>query len=115
MGFICTTSKADAWICERLCRSLLSHRLSGVPLRYMALPLSAMIMPYFFNALRITCRFAEYGVTSKFALSLNRIPIGTGELELLPAQCDAGGTIAAWLCGKVNRIACWIFPAATSS
>ena len=31
------------------------------------------------------------------------------------AQCDAGGTTAARLCGTVNRIAWGIVPAATSS
>src|SRR5207344_649348 len=54
-GFIWTTSNAEAGTCPRLCRSSLSQRLSGAPLMYIALPLSAMIRPYFFMAFRITC------------------------------------------------------------
>ena len=53
-GLICTTSKSAAVRLPRLCRSSLSQRSSGAPLMYMDEPLSAMIIPYFFSARRIT-------------------------------------------------------------
>src|SRR6185312_7985370 len=112
MGFICTTSNAEAGTCESVCRSSLSQRSSGAPLRYMELPLSAMIIPYLFNAVRITCTFFEKEEISKLAFRRRRIPIGAArELVELAAQCDAGGTTAARLSLRVKRKACGIFPA----
>src|SRR5581483_1878705 len=116
IGLICTTSKSEAVTWPRLCRSELSQRLSGAPLKNIELPLSAMIMPYFFRAFKMTCRFGEKGVTSKFDFRRKRMPMGAArEFEEFAAQCDAGGIMAALLCCRVKRRACWIFPAATSS
>src|SRR5450432_446280 len=53
---------------------------------------------------------------SKLAFNRMRIPIGAAlALVELAAQCEAGGTNAARLFCKVNRNACLISPAATSS
>src|SRR5580700_6050643 len=116
MGFIFTTSKSAAVTLPRLCRSLLSQRLSGAPLMYMEEPMSAMIIPYFFRAERITWFAAEKEEMSKLALSRRRMPIGAASaFEEFDAQCDAGGTNAARLDCSVNRRAWLISPPATSS
>src|SRR5579862_3783862 len=116
MGFISTTSKSDAVTLPSECRSSLLQRSSGAPLMYMDEPLSAMIIPYFFMAFRITWFVAENVETSKLDLSRNRIPIGAAmDCVEVAAQCDAGGTNAARLNCNVNRIAWLIYPAATSS
>ena len=49
-----TTSKFAAVMDFRRLRLVLFQRESGAPLMKMALPLSARIIPYFFNAARIT-------------------------------------------------------------
>ena len=46
-GLMRTTSNADAGTIFNVPKSLLFQRLSGSPLMYMELPLSAMIIPYF--------------------------------------------------------------------
>ena len=74
---------------------------------YIELPLSAMIIPYFFIAFRITWFAAEYPDTSKLAFSRMRMPIGAAvALLVVAAKCDAGGTNAARLFCSVKRIAC---------
>src|ERR1700690_3004448 len=104
MGFICTTSKSAAVTLPRLCRSLLSHRASGAPLMYMEEPLSAMIIPYFLSAVRITWFAAENEEMLKLALSRRRMPIGAASaFDEFEAQCEAGGTNAARLDCSVNR------------
>src|SRR6266581_18696 len=106
------TSKSEAFTCPRACRSLLSQRSSGAPLRYRFEPLSAMIMPYFFSTFRITWFAVEYPETSK--LAFRRRPMGAAfELLELAAQREAGGINAARLCCRVKRRAWEIFPAAT--
>ena len=83
---------------------------------YIELPLSAMIMPYFFIAVRMTLFAVENPEVSKVALRRTRMPMGAAFALLeFAAQCDAGGTIVARLFCCVNRIACLICPAATSS
>src|SRR5262249_31345929 len=49
-----TTSKSDPFTFPNTWRSLLSQRESGAPEMYQADPLSAIIMPYFLSARRIT-------------------------------------------------------------
>src|SRR6267154_884302 len=88
------TSKSDACTCPRAWRSLLSQRSSGAPLRYRFEPLSAMIMPYFFSAFRITWFAVEYPETSK--LAFRRMPTGAAFESLeLAAPCEAGRINAA--------------------
>src|ERR1700692_753299 len=104
MGVIFTTSKSAAVTLPRLCRSLLSQFASGAPLMYIEDPLSAMIIPYFFSAVRITWFAAENPEMSKPALSRRRMPIGAASaFDEFAAQCDAGGTNAARLDCRVNR------------
>src|ERR1700690_368284 len=106
MGFICTTSKSAAVTLPRLCRSLLSQRSSGAPLMYIEEPLSAMIIPYFLSAVRITWFAAENEEMSKLAFRRRRMPMGAADaFEEFAAQCDAGGTNAARLDCSVNRSA----------
>src|SRR5271156_3808233 len=79
-------------------------------------PLSAMIMPYFCSAVRITWLVAENPEISKLAFRRMRIPMGAAlAFDVVAAQCDAGGTKAARLFCSVNRSACLIAPLATSS
>src|SRR3984893_4893750 len=116
MGFISTTSKSAAVTLPRLCRSLLLQLSSGAPLMYIEEPLSAMIIPYFLSAARITWFAAENEEMSKLALRRRRMPIGAASaFEEFAAQCDAGGTNAARLDCRVNRRAWLMWPAATSS
>ena len=116
MGFICTTSKSDAVTLPRLCKSLLSQRASGAPLMYIDEPLSAMIIPYFLSAVRMAWFAAENEEMSKLAFKRRRMPIGAASAFVeFAAQCDAGGTNEARLDCSVNRRACLICPAATSS
>ena len=51
-----TTSKSEAFTPLNFCSSSLFHLSSGTPLKYMLLPISARINPYFFIAVRITCK-----------------------------------------------------------
>ena len=52
---------------------------------YQALPLSAIIIPYFLSAVRMTFVWALYGLMSKLAFKRNRAPIigrsGSSEAE----------------------------------
>src|SRR5882672_4541359 len=102
---ICTTSKFAAVTVPSECRSLSFHRLSGAPVMNMGLPLSAMMRPYFFIALRITWLLVEKVETLNVDFSRRRRPIGTGEVLLLPAQCVAGLTNADSEAGSVRRMA----------
>ena len=103
---ICTTSKSEAVTDPRLCRSSLSQRESGAPPIYIDDPLSAMMIPYFLNAFRITWFAGENPEMLKLAFSRSFMPIGAAsELLELAAQCDAGGMNAARLCCNVKRIA----------
>src|SRR5579863_309800 len=104
----CTTSKLEPVMLFRRFRSLLFQRLSGAPLMYMALPLSARIIPYFFSAVRITWSSAGKPEISKLAFRRRRVPMG-GALGLVTvdAQCDAGATNACCVVGTVNRRA-WL-------
>ena len=73
---------------------------------YMDEPLSAMIIPYFLSALRITWFAAENEEISKLALRRIRIPMGAARVLLeVAAQWDAGGINAAWLFCSVKRSA----------
>src|SRR6202171_6161160 len=111
-----TTSKSEAVMLLSCERSLLFQRLSGAPLMYMALPLSARMIPYFFSAVRITWFCAEKPEISKPAFSRMRIPMG-GALGSVTdeAQCEAGGVKACRVLGTVKRNEWGIAPAATSS
>src|SRR4030081_3169088 len=105
-GVVWITSKSEVFTWPSACRSLLSQRSSGAPLKNMFEPLSAMIMPYFFSAFRITWLLVEYPETSKLAFRRMRMPMGAAfELLELAAQCEAGGTNAARLCCSVKRSA----------
>src|SRR5580700_11758848 len=116
MGFISTTSKSAVVTLPRLCKSLLSQLSSGAPLIYIEEPLSAMIIPYFLSAVRITWFAVENEEMSKLALRRRRMPIGAAfAFEEFAAQCEAGGTKAARLDCSVKRNAWLICPAATSS
>src|ERR1700683_5536308 len=98
MGFISITSKSAAVTLPRLWRSSLFQLSSGAPLMYMEEPLSAMIIPYFLSAVRITWLAAENEEISTLVLSRRRIPIGAASaLVEFAAQCEAGGMNAAWL------------------
>src|SRR5580693_3287599 len=106
MGFISTTSKSAAVTLLRLCRSLLFQLSSGAPLMYIEDPLSAMIIPYFLSAVRITWFAAENPEMSKLAFRRSRMPIGAAsEFDEFDAQCVAGGVKAALLDCKVKRSA----------
>src|ERR1700680_1526307 len=106
MGFISTTSKSAAVTLPRLCRSLLFQLSSGAPLMYIEEPLSALIIPYFLSAVRITWFATENDEMSKLALSRRRMPIGAADaFDEFAAQCDAGGVNAARLDCSVNRSA----------
>src|SRR3989442_9505945 len=59
-----TASKSDPWRDARLWRSLSFQRLSGAPLMYHELPLSATIPPYAFSACRMTWLAGEKPETS---------------------------------------------------
>src|SRR5215472_18551376 len=101
---VCTASKFEALMDFNKFRSLLLHRLSGVPLIKMALPLSARIIPYFFRAVRITWSSAGKPEMSKLDFKRRRSPMG-GALGsvTVEAQCVAGGTKARCVVGTVNR------------
>ena len=93
---IWTTSKSEAVIEPRLCRSVLFHLLSEVPLMKMPLPLSARMMPYSFMARRTVCTRGVYGEMSKLALSRNRCPMGGSEEEVFEeASKKVAATMAA--------------------
>src|SRR5882762_8235335 len=103
-GVIWITSKSEVFTWPSACRSLLSQRSSGAPLKNMFEPLSAMIMPYFFSAFRMTWFVAEYDETSYPAFSRLRIPMGAAKALLeFAAQCEAGEINAARLCCRVKR------------
>src|SRR5579862_3332583 len=106
MGFIWMTSKSAAVTLPKLWRSSLFQLSSGAPLMYIEEPLSAMIIPYFLSAVRITWFAAEKEEISKLALRRRRMPIGAASaFEELAAQCDAGGVNAARLDCSVKRSA----------
>src|SRR5581483_4146297 len=71
-----TASKAEPGTWPRVWRLVLFQRESGAPEMYHADPLSAITMPYFFNAVRITWTSGGKGEISKPAFSRKRWPIG---------------------------------------
>src|SRR2546430_17658080 len=75
-GPIKTTSKSDAVSVLRSSSSLLFHRSSGAPLMNIAPPLSAMMSPYCFKAVRITWSLGGKPEMSKLAFNRSRVPIG---------------------------------------
>src|ERR1700677_4724496 len=75
-GEISTTSKSDAVTECRLPRSSLFQRKSGVPVINIDEPLSAMIIPYCFRAVRITWLCGEKPEMSRLAFSRSRMPMG---------------------------------------
>lgn len=86
-----TTSKSEPLIVFKVLNSSSFQRGSGAPLRNQLEPLSASIIPCFFNALRITCIAGEKREMSKEAFKRTRIPMG-GRLGsvLLLAKWRAG-------------------------
>src|SRR5262249_25257862 len=86
-----TASRSDPTTRRRSERLVLFQRSSGAPLMNQAEPLSAIIMPYFFSARRMTCTSGEKVVTSKLARSRKRCPIGGYFVSVkVEAKCRAG-------------------------
>ena len=71
-----TTSNALPGTILSWFRSVSFQRVSAAPLMNQLLPLSATIIPYFFNAFSTTRAWPVYPDTSKLAFSRSRSPIG---------------------------------------
>ena len=80
----------------------------GAPLMYMDEPLSAMIRPYFFMAVRSAWFAGEKDEISKLALSRRRIPIGAAlafeEVAALHARLDKLAPVLQQMPEAVHRI-----------
>src|SRR5438270_2721072 len=85
---IFTTSKLLPFTWLRVCRLSSLQRGSGAPETYQFEPLSAMNIPYFFSAFRITRTSGGNGAMVKLDFSRTRIPMGGRfGLVLLLAEC----------------------------